>query len=161
MVRSQNVLSVLMYLFQHHMRQTAVLNAPPEQLLDELEDVGFDKESALRAIAWLTDFNTIQQQVELMPFSGNSLRVFTAEECFFIDRNSRVLLMDLVEEGILTPALRELVIHSLMTLDEAEEVDISLVKWVVLMVLYNQKNCEEALHKMELLVLDGYSDLVQ
>lgn len=161
MVRSQNVLSVLMYLFEHHMKQSAVLAVKHEDLLDELEDVGFEKESALRAIAWLTDLHNIQKNVEQMDISANSTRSFTEEECFFIDAESRALLIRLVDEGVLTPGLRELVIHSLMTLDDAEELDLPLVKWVILMVLYNQPNKKDALRKMELLVLDPYSELVQ
>ncbi len=159
-MRTQSVLSVLMYLFQNHMNQSCVLKQPPDELLDELEDVGFDKESSMQALSWLTDLINIQKQTDDMGLSKCSTRVYTDEEIFFIDHESRALLATLEAEGILTPALRELVIHSVMSLD-ADVIDAPLLKWVVLMVLFNQPERKDALQKMELLVLEGVHDTLQ
>ena len=46
-----------------------------------------------------------------------------------------------------------MIVYFLVELD-AEDIDVSLVKWVTLMVLYNMPDEQEALKQMELLVLD-------
>ena len=55
--------------------------------------------------------------------------------------------------GVLDHSARELVVDRIMALDE-DEVDMEHLKWVVLMVLFNQPGREEAYAWMEDLVFD-------
>jgi Smg protein len=61
--------------------------------------------------------------------------------------------------GVLDSATREMVIDRVMALD-SDEVDLEQVKWVVLMVLFNQPGHEAAVAWMEDLVLDERAGLL-
>ena len=58
-----------------------------------------------------------------------------------------------MSQAIVAPATFEVIVYFLVELD-ADDIDVSLVKWVTLMVLYNMPDEQEALKQMELLVLD-------
>jgi Smg protein len=72
----------------------------------------------------------------------------------FLDLESRGFLMFLEQMGILTPSSRELVIDRVLALD-ANDVDIEQLKWVLLMVLFNEPGQEAAYAWMEDLVFDN------
>jgi Smg protein len=55
--------------------------------------------------------------------------------------------------GVLDMTTREMVIDRAMALEE-REVDLEQLKWVILMVLFNQPGQEEAFAWMEDMVLD-------
>ena len=57
------------------------------------------------------------------------------------------------QSGVLDHATRELVIDRVMAL-ESEEIDLDQLKWVVLMVLFNQPGSEAAFAWMEDLVFE-------
>jgi Smg protein len=63
--------------------------------------------------------------------------VYTAREIEKLDVQSRGLLIFLEQIGVLDRNSRELVIDRIMAL-EADDIDIDRVKWVILMVLFNQ-----------------------
>ena len=59
----------------------------------------------------------------------------------------RGFLLYLEQLGILTPEAREVVIDRVMALKE--EIDIERLKWVVLLILFNQPGSEDAYAHME------------
>lgn len=65
-----------------------------------------------------------------------------------LDPDSRGFLMFLEAHGILDEDQRELVLDRVMALDQ-DEVDLDDLKWVVLMVLFNQPGAEAAYAWME------------
>jgi len=65
-----------------------------------------------------------------------------------LDRETLGFLMFLEQQGILDADQRELVLDRVMALDQ-EEIDIDDLKWVVLMVLFNQPGSEAAYAWME------------
>ncbi len=67
--------------------------------------------------------------------------------------------MFLADSGILTPGNRELVIDRFMALED-EEADLETLKWVVLIVLFNQPGQEAAFAWMENLVFDDQPEFV-
>ena len=55
--------------------------------------------------------------------------------------------------GVIDPVTRELVIDRLMALEE-DEITLDQLKWVMLLVLFNQPGQEHAYHMLEDLVFD-------
>jgi Smg protein len=76
------------------------------------------------------------------------VRVYVEAEIDRLDRDCLGFLMFLEQHGVLDAEGRELVIDRAMALDQ-EEVDLDDLKWVVLMVLFNQPGAEAAFAWME------------
>jgi Smg protein len=71
----------------------------------------------------------------------------------------RNFIIALELQGILSPLTREVVIHQTLELIH-EGIDLNLLKWVTLMVLFNMPNSEHALSHMEFLVLASAIDTI-
>lgn len=153
--QATGILSVLMYLFHNHMGENCqISDAEPSVLTNQLEDAGFDQESIEQALNWLDNLYLSRASLDTMPEdSPPSNRVFSDYECEIIDIDCRSYLLMLEQLKILNPSLRELVIDLVIALED-EGIDVSLIKWVTLMVLYNEKERQDALANMELLVLN-------
>jgi len=152
-MKEESVLNVLMYLFQNHMKDSCELNQDANQIIDALEAAGFESSLINEAILWLETLVKENAKLICAP-QDRSNRVFTAEEREFIDQESLGFILSLEQQGILTAETREIVINQLLAL-ETELIDIGLLKWVTLMVLFNQPDNEKALACMEFLVLDN------
>ena len=79
--------------------------------------------------------------------------MFSEHELEHISTACRGYLLQLENEGILSPLQREIVIDRLVALD-GDEVDIDRLKWLVLMVLSSQPGQEQACARMEDLVFE-------
>jgi Smg protein len=87
------------------------------------------------------------------------VRVFNSVELARLDTECRGYLVHLEQIGILSPLQREIVIDRLMALG-AGEIDVEQVKWVTLMVLFSQADEENAFARMEDLVFEENTGLV-
>ena len=164
----ENVLDLLMYLFENYIYDEPDATPDREALSESLEEAGFSGNEIERAFAWLDELAR-QRQVATMnqtdvgspgampsfPTSQTpkSCRIFNAAELERLDLDARGLLMYLENMGVLDASSIELVINRLMALD-AEEASMEEVKWVVLMVLFNQPGQEANYAWMEDLMLD-------
>jgi Smg protein len=81
------------------------------------------------------------------------VRIYTGDEMGRLDTRCRGFLIFLEQVGVLDGLSRELVIDRVMALED-EEMDLDQLKWVVLMVLFNQPGRESAYAWMEDLVID-------
>ena len=152
-MKEESVLNVLMYLFQNHMKESLELDGDVNLIVHALEEAGFAATVINEAMHWLETL--VKDDIKLLHApQSTSTRVFTDEEKEFIDPESLGFILSLEQQGILTPETREIVISQTLAL-ESELIDVSLLKWVTLMVLFNQPNCENALACMEFLVLDN------
>ncbi len=150
----ENMFDVLMYLFEHYyMDEETELNPDRESLHSELLEAGFPSRDINQAFEWLEDLAVQPHQVHA-PQTENALRIYSDIECERLDAESRGFLLFLEQMGILTPDARERVIDRAMAL-ETEDFDIAQLKWVVLMVLFNQPGAEAAYAWMEDLVFDS------
>ena len=86
--------------------------------------------------------------------------MFSADELERISTSCRGYLLQLEQEGILSPLQREIVIDRLVALD-GDEVDIDRLKWLVLMVLSSQPGQEQACARMEDLLFDESDSLAE
>ncbi|MCX7125944.1 MAG: DUF494 domain-containing protein [Gammaproteobacteria bacterium] len=156
-MKEENVLNVLMYLFHNHMEKDHQINLNDMQLIDELKSAGFHAHVIGKAFRWL--HRLVEFADQDMPASANSFRVFSEQECWLINTECRNYILSLEQQGILTSLTREIVIHQTLELIH-EGVDLNLLKWVTLMVLFNMPNCENALSHMEFLVLSNTLDAI-
>jgi Smg protein len=154
----ENVLDVLMYLFENYMDDGPEFNPDQETLTDELTQAGFPRAEVNKAFAWLEGLATLRDRGERLPGgSTRALRVFSEAEQRKISLEARGFILFLERSGVLDAHTRELVIDRVMALD-TDEIDGEQLKWVILMVLFNQPGQEQAYAWMEDLVFDGVGE---
>jgi len=147
----ENVLDVLMYLFENFMDEETPMDASQETLKTELVAAGFPEVEINKAFSWLEGLSKAQES-RTGPAAA-SVRIFTPQEIDRLDLECRGFLLFLEQVGVLDQANRELVIDRVMALG-TEEIDLEQLKWVILMVLFNQPGQEAALAWMEDLVFN-------
>lgn len=154
-MKEENLFDVLMYLFENYMEDDSPLFSDPEKLKVQLSDAGFRRSQINKAFVWLEDLAQGQEQEMSthLPGSDNSIRIFNAGECGKLNVECRGFLIYMEQMGVIDAASRELIIDRVMAL-ESEEIDLDQLKWVVLMVLFNQPGFEAAYSWVENLVLD-------
>ena len=150
----ENVLDVLMYLFETYVDEDAVKEPDRNVLRTELEQAGFADREIDRALEWLDGLTLGDPEDQRSAPTDRATRIFDTLELMRLDQDCRGYLLYLEQIGILSAAQRELVIDRLLALDNAD-VDVEQVKWVVLMVLFSQPGQEAAYARMEDLVFEG------
>lgn len=152
----ENVFEVLMYLFQNYMDEEIEVQPDRESLQTELQEAGFQHGEISKAFDWLDGL--VERSIDHPPVvpADRSIRIFADEEITRMDLECRGFLLFLEQTGIVTPTMRELVIERVMALD-TEDFDLEQLKWIVLMVLFNQPGEEEAYAWMEDLVFDEFT----
>lgn len=154
----ENVFDVLMYLFENYLYDD---EPRPDRasLESELFQAGFTKVEIRKAFDWLDGLATSRRLVPVQMDRSHSVRVYVDRETEKLDPDSIGLLMFLEQLGVLTPVSRELVIDRVMALDD-EEVDLDTLKWIILMVLFDQPGEEEAYACMENLLFETPAQLI-
>jgi len=153
MQMKEDMFEVLLYLFENHMQTDCKVHLTEDLLIAELEKAGFQAATVDLALDWLEGLLVAQENTLIMAGS-HSLRVYCEREFFKLNTDIRGFLLFLEQMGILNTMTRELVIDRLMAIEE-QEIGLSQVKWVTLLVLFNQPNEEAALACMENLVLEN------
>jgi Smg protein len=152
----ENVFDVLMYLFEnYYMDDDNPIVPDRESVQHDLYNAGFPKREIDRAFSWLEDLATDTPPPAMQ--AEHSLRLFSPQETARLDTECRGLLLFLEQMGVLTPSCRELVIDRAMAL-ENEDFDIEQLKWVVLMVLFNQPGEEAAYAWVEDLMFENMTN---
>lgn len=151
----ENILEILMYLFENHMQDNCSMMLTEEVLVNELKQAGFKAETINRAFGWLEGLAKSSEIVTDLPDQiSDTFRTLTPQEYAKIGTAGWGFLLYLEQAGVLDSACREVVIDRLMGL-ETVQIDLSQVKWVVLMVLFNHPNAKTKLKAMEQLVLEN------
>jgi len=148
-----SILDVLLYLFEHYF---AAGDTPPialaapgrnDPLIGELQHAGFSPAEIRNAFDWLDALASRRPAAQPTNPSG-PIRVFHSSELDKLDIEARGFLLYLEQQGVLGAEQRELVLDRALALDQ-DEVDLDDLKWVVLMVLFNQPGSEAAYAWME------------
>ncbi len=153
-----SVLDVLRYLFEHCVGNDTELSIDSDSLRLELNEAGFDDGQVTKAFEWLQgladceDLNIVKGREETRAF-----RVYTGDEQKKLNLENRGFLLFLEQIGVLNHCTREMVIDRVMAL-ESDEIELSQLKWIVLMVLFNQPNNEASFLWMEDVVMDEFKD---
>src|SRR5580698_9238702 len=109
----------------------------------ELDKAGFAEADVERALEWLDGLSG-EQLGKVAEATARAVRIFSGQELLRLDTDVRGYLLYLENVRILSGTQREIVIDR--------------VKWVVLMVLFNQPGQESAYAQMEDLVFEERSD---
>lgn len=151
----ENVLDVLMYLFENYMDDGPEFDPDQEVIALELSQAGFPRGEINKAFSWLEDLSNMRAQHTNLVSGGKplSIRCYAHRERVKINAEAQGFILFLEQSGILDTLTRELVIDRIMAL-EAEEIDLEQLKWVILMVLFNQPGQEQAYAWMEDLVFN-------
>ena len=153
----ENVLDVLMYLFENYFYDEPEEEPDRHSMEENLQQAGFSNGEIDKAFEWLDGLAEQRYQPDFAIRTEQPIRVFIDSETDRLDTNCRDFLMYLSNVGILDPQRRELVIDRLMAL-ESDEISLEDVKWVVLMVLFNQPGQEANYAWMEDLMFDTEQD---
>ncbi|MDR1075187.1 MAG: DUF494 family protein [Xanthomonadaceae bacterium] len=138
----ESILDVLLYLFEHYLFDNANPTLENGPLHQELIEAGFSTAEINRAFDWL-DALAAQRPEAAKSRVDEPVRIYHGPELEKLDVECRGFLLFLEQQGILDAAQRELVIDRAMALDQ-DELDQDDLKWVVLMVLFNQPGAEAA-----------------
>ena len=153
----ESVLDVLMYLFENYFYEEPEEQPDRDSLEQNLHEAGFTNQEIEKAFKWLDGLAEQRFQPEFKMHTDEPVRVFVDSEISRLDTDCRDFLMYLSNCGVLDVQRRELVLDRLMAL-EAEEICLEDVKWVVLMVLFNQPGQEANFAWMEELMFDSEQD---
>ena len=151
----ESILDVLLYLFEHYFTNDAIdadgvaaqITVQDGPLMGELTEAGFSAAEIRRAFDWL-DTLAHQRPAPGQPRVNGPTRVFHETELAKLDLDARGFLLFLEQHGVLDAGQRELVLDRAMALDQ-DELELDDLKWVVLMVLFNQPGSEAAYAWME------------
>lgn len=145
------MLDVLMYLFEHYMDEARMKAGDQEALKSHLTDAGFTSKDIHKAFGWMDALSADNQKAQHRQANNSSIRLYSWEENRLLDRECRGYLHFLEQCGVLNPTTRELVIDRALAL-ENDDIDLDNLKWVVLMVLFNQPDQDNQTSRMEDLI---------
>ncbi|QDW66906.1 DUF494 family protein [Luteimonas granuli] len=143
----ESILDVLLYLFEHYFTEDADLVRDRDSLQSGLLQAGFSPAETSKAFDWL-DALAAQPPAAAVPRANGPTRLFSPREEAKLDVECRGFLLFLEQHGVIDADRRELVVDRAMALDQ-DELDLDDLKWVVLMVLFNQPGAEAAYAWME------------
>ena len=143
----ETILDVLLFLFENYFYDDPDAVRDRDSLQAGLIQAGFSPAEISKALDWLEELAN-QRPGLAEPRANGPVRVFVEAEIDRLDRECLGFLMFLEQHGVLDADQRELVIDRAMALDQ-DEVDLDDLKWVVLMVLFNQPGAEAAFAWME------------
>lgn len=148
----ESILDVLLYLFEHYFTEDADLVRDRDSLqsgplFEELGQAGFSPAEINKAFEWL-DALALQRPSASPVRADGPTRIYAGPELDKLDVECRGFLMFLEQHRVLDAGQRELVLDRAMALDQ-DELDLDDLKWVVLMVLFNQPGSEAAYAWME------------
>lgn len=143
----ETILDVLLYLFEHYFYDDPDAVRDRDSLQNGLIQAGFSPAEIHKAFDWLDELAR-QRPAVAAPRQQTPVRVYSEPELDRLDMDCRGFLMFLEQSGVIDGDQRELVLDRVMALDQ-DEVDVDDLKWVVLMVLFNQPGSEAAYAWME------------
>ena len=155
----ENVLDVLMYLFETYVDAEDEPEPDQNELRIELARAGFGDAEIDRALDWLDGLTDQQGSLVYGNPTARGTRIYNDFEHERLDVHCRGYITYLEQIGILSPPQREILVDRLLAL-ESPDIDVEQIKWVVLMVLFSQPGQELAYARMEDLVFEESSDLM-
>jgi len=155
----ENVLDVLMYLFETYVDTEEDPEPDQSELRIELSKAGFGDAEIDRALDWLDGLTEHQDNLAFNTQTAHGTRIFNDLEMERLDVSCRGYLSYLEQIGILSPPQREILIDRLLAL-ETHDIDVEQIKWVVRMVLFSQPGQEMAYARMEDLVFEEDTGLI-
>lgn len=159
----ESILDVLLYLFEHYFVEDAAFARDRDSLssgplFKELAQAGFTPAEINKAFDWL-DALAEERPAAAAPRADGPTRIYHGPELDKLDVECRGFLLFLEQHRVLSPDQRELVLDRAMALDQ-DTLDLDDLKWVVLMVLFNQPGSEAAYAWMETQIFEDDPEAV-
>lgn len=150
----ENVLEVLLFIFEHFFDDQHGLAKQETDLVETLEQCGFGRGEVEKALLWLDGLIDLREQ-DYAPYADTvkAFRIFTDYEKSRLNADCQGFILFMEQMGILDCQTREMVIDRAIALD-ALDVDLEQMKWVVMMVLYNMPDKESEYIWLENLDID-------
>jgi len=139
----ETILDVLMFMFQSYVEDNEEVELDKESLHKNLSDAGFADQNIEKAFAWLEGLPGVDDTSLINKPTNNSFRLFSEAEHLKIGEEGLSFLMFLERLGIYNSEIREHVMDRIMALD-TQSVDLSQIRWVVLMILFNTPGNESS-----------------
>ncbi|MDH3325397.1 MAG: DUF494 domain-containing protein [Gammaproteobacteria bacterium] len=157
----ENVLDVLMYLFENYMDDEEDSTKQDKSALTvELQEAGFHLSEIDKAISWLEGLSDLQEsEPSGAKQSKKSFRVFSEHEKQKLNRDCMGFIYFMDNIGAFDQHIREIIIDRVMAL-ETPEIDLEQLKWVILLVLFNQPGHEATFEWIEDVVFDEVSSSI-
>jgi Smg protein len=150
----ETMLDVLMYLFDQYLDEDADVESDEETLKWQLAQAGFPESEIAKALSWIEGLVPNQGAAPIqVSHTQPPMRVYAPQEMERMDALCRGYLLFLEQIGVLDPSTRELIIDQVMAL-ETDTVDLAQLKWVVLMVLFNQPDGQTVCSWIEDFIFD-------
>ena len=155
----QNVVDVLMYLFENIITDENPVFTEHEHMFDRLEDMGFPQHEILLAFDWLETLADIHSDIlltdkpEQAPVNSQTVRVYSELEKILLEPECISFLMQLEQSQVISPFSREVILDRVIALDV--ELELEQLKWIVMIVLYSQPGEETAYAWIENMVFDN------
>ena len=149
-----NALDVLVYLFKNYIDGELEYVPDRESLQTELLEAGFLDGEIISAFNWLDELANDNSELPYQLKKSQSIRVFNEEEMQVFDRECRGFLLFLEQVNVITPDLREVIIDRAMALEETN-LPVERLKWVVVMVLFNQPEQSAHYDWLENVIFNG------
>ena len=137
----ENTLEVLFYLFENY-QEVDDVNDNKAALHSYLQDAGFPQNDISNAFDWLESLAD-ESAVYLNKPGADTFRVFSKYEARWLNQDCISYLMYLEQSNVLNHEMRERAIDKILALKD-KTFDLDKLKWVVLMLLLNQPDSEEA-----------------
>lgn len=153
---------IIMYLFESYIQVDQTMEIDEKEVTDELMQEGFQKAEIAKALAWLenlANMHTQDPQSRTTAEQKNSHRIYNKIESRQISLECRSYISYLEEAKILTTHTREVVIDCIMSL-ETSELILEDLKWLILMVLFNDPVSNDAFLQLESMLMDFEEGLI-
>lgn len=153
---------VIIYLFESYIQFDQSIEIDAQEITDELLEEGFQKSEITRAIAWLDNLARLHQKnpVTKTQFAKiTSHRIYSAIEQSRLSTECQGYIFYLEQADILNTHTREIVIDCAMSLD-ITTLPLDDLKWLILMVLFNDPHSEDAFLQLETMLLDFEDGLI-
>ena len=153
---------VIMFLFESYMQVDQTLEIDAQEVTDELLEEGFQKNDIAKALSWLDNLASLHEQdpqSKTQLAQQTSHRVYSPSEQHRLVSNCQGYISYLEHAGILNTHTREIVIDCAMSLD-IDELQLHDLKWLILMILFNDPSSNDAFLQLESMLLDFEDGLI-
>lgn len=150
---NDNVLHVLVHIFEHHVKDREDQSISMEVLIDDLLEAGFEQNTVYEAVDWLREIIALYSaEGEHTDRHSDAIRVFSNEEMLILNTEVRGFILYLERAGILDAVTRERVINRLLAANDVS-IELEHAKLITLLVLdHEREERPQNLHAMESLL---------
>lgn len=153
---------IIIYLFESYMQVDQTIEINAQEITDELLEEGFNKNEITKALAWLDKLACLPQQnpqSKTQSAKPTSHRIYSEIEQQRLQRDCQGYLYYLEQAELLNTHTREVVIDCAMSLDIVT-LPVDELKWLILIVLFNDPNSDDAFLQLESMLLDYQDGLI-